>query len=368
MMMTAATTGDPALLHALCALSALHQALVIQSGRSMQNAPSSPSTGTLDPHSNPAALVFFQHKARAIELLRSGMAESTKSQYASSIAIVALLLLIEIINGERSIVTTHRHGLLELLGHCPFKNEEQDALFSDVLMIDVKTASLYRLKPSVVPPRKWIKKFGRLKNTIAIDDLSGHSKMASAFFTNDMRSDLGIPFVLILSAMRQLVETLEASMTEDIMAVDIDGTQILTLEYELLAYAHNDASGTQTDKRLIECCRVAALLYCNLCIWTWPKGTTLVEGLLSQLRVAILDWTLDPISARNDHLLLWLYFLGTMADSSSEDGHFFRWGFKVAAQSLKRPSGGDLEEGFRRFFYSERMMGPWVQKLLQLSA
>lgn len=357
MITTVATTRDPALLHALCALGALHHAQVLQAASSNF----SPGSLVRSPHMFRA---FSQHKMRAITLLRSRFSESTGIDYTSSTATVALLLLIEVMYGDRKTSLTHTRGLLALLDQSQWQDTEAGPLVADVLMIDTKSATLNGLPPSVRPPITWMKRFGYLKMSQYSTGWTRHKCMGSGFLTAEMRRDLGIPFIRILLAMGKLIDTLELNMSEDNMASEIDGSHFLALEYELLEYQVNWEIGIYANKRVLECCRLAALLYCNICVWIWPKGTTLVESLLSQLRTAILEWTLDPKCPQNLPFLLWLYFLGTLADSNTEDGHFYQWGVRTTAGSLSLRSDGELRKELQRYFYVERAMHPFLRTVL----
>lgn len=215
MITTVDHSRDPALLHALCAVGVLHHAQIIHA-TALNRSP-----GSLD-GSIHKFRALLHHKTRAIALLRSRFSESTGFQHMSSTATVALLLLIEVICGDRTNSLTHRRGLLALLDQSQWQDTNEGPLVADVLMIDTKSATMNRLPPSVRPPIKWMKRFAHSKKSPSTE-LTGHKSMGSGFFTPDMRRDLGIPFIRISSAMEQLIDTLELNVSEGNMASEIDG-------------------------------------------------------------------------------------------------------------------------------------------------
>lgn len=355
MIRTVASTGDPALLHALCALSAMHRAQIHLEPATRRKR----SFSAFDRRKN-VDMAYLRHKTRAITLLRSNFSNATAIQHKALIATVALLLLIEVLCGDPSTAIAHRRGLSELIKWSQCANSRLDFLACDVLMIDIKSAILNHSPPSLAPPVSWLARFGELKDSTI---LSERRRTGSGFFTRRMRRYLGPCFISILSVMAQLIDTVEENASSGAMASDIDGSQFLVLEHELVVYAGGVENDDLGDRRLSECCRLGALLYCNVCIWSWPKGATLVEALLSQLRKAMSDCILLSRSSQNSQLLLWLYFLGVLADSSSETGEFYWKGLEMTARSLGIGSEDGVRNALGRFFFVERLMSHTLQEL-----
>ena len=349
MIRIVATTGDQALLRALCAISALHRAQVTQTFTPGQ-------WSSLLDSAHTRSTDCLKHKLNAIRLLRSRFSRPDTAHLVASVATVALLLLIEVMGGDHSTISIHRRGLSDLMMQSGWQDCRFDLLTSDVLMVDIKSTALTRLPPLTGVPKSWQARFDLLKTLHCIADGSEHKDMCSGFFSSDMQHNLGAPFVLTLSAMRNMIILIDMDVFLDGPTSVIDGRHFLALEYELLLGLRANAAGFPNDRRLLECCRLAALLYCNVCVWTWPKGTTLVECLLSQLRRAILDWSMDPACSRNQTLLLWLYFMGAAVDSDTEDGQFYKWGVRVVAQSLDLRTAEDLRAVLKHFFFVSRLM------------
>ena len=293
---TALSESNAALLHALCAVGTIHRAIAPEKSTLTENT-------ALDTGTQEMRRAFLYHKQCAIILLQTNLSKPTSFQQASSLATVALLLMLESLSGDTATANAHRTGLLELRKRC--NSTLKDMMVSDLLMSDIKSATSSLTQPSIKPPDDWLLEFDRLKDRPFVPYRRDLALLGSGFVATKVGSYLGPALELIFCAMRNLINSVEGSFDG---ACDPDGAQILVLEHQLLSYQTNTNRPGAFSKQLREGCRIGALLYCNLCLWTWPKSATLVDNLSFRLRAAISQCTTELYDYDHCRALLWLYF------------------------------------------------------------
>ena len=340
----ALSESNAALLHALCAVGTIHQALAPQS--STLNGKTALGARTQQMRS-----VFLYHKQCAIILLQTNLSKPVSSQQTSSLATVALLLMLESLSGDTATANAHRTGLLELRKRC--NSTLKDMMVSDLLMSDIKSATSSLTQPSIKPSDDWLVEFDRLKHRPFVPYRRDLALLGSGFVATKVGSYLGPALELILCAMRNLINTVEESFD---CVCDPDGAQILVLEHQILSYNSTTNTTGAFTKQLRECCRIGALLYCNLCLWTWPKNATLVDNLLFRLRAAISQCTTELYDYDQCRALLWLYFMGSFAATDGKDQRWYVNGLKTVSDRLRLDNENHFRSVVASFLYVDRLM------------
>ena len=340
----ALSEGNAALLQALCAVGSIHRALAPE--YSTLNEKTAFVTNTHE-----MRRAFLYHKQCAIILLQTNLSKPVLVQRTSSLATVALLLMLESLSGDIATANAHRSGLLELTKRCG--NTLSDLMVSDLLMSDIKSATSSLSRPSIRLCDDWLSRFDELKHLPFVPHRSEFASLGSGFIGPQLGYYLGPALELIMCAMRNLINALEKSFD---CVSDIDGAQFLVLEHQLLSYHSSTNRTGMFSVQLTECCRIGALLYCNLCLWSWPKNATLVHNLVFRLRAVISQCTTDLYDYEQCRVLLWLYFMGSFAGTDGKHRQWYTNGMRVVSKWLHV---GD-EEHFRSLlacqFYVHRLM------------
>ncbi|KAK9782235.1 putative Tachykinin family protein [Seiridium cardinale] len=304
---------------------------------------------------------FLHHKQYAIALLQTNLFDSVEFQAESAVATVVLLLLIESLSGDSVTAHTHRSGLVALAKRYDMAQKSSHLMTSDILMSDIKSAVSTLSHPSMSPCLEWSTSFDELKHIHFTPCQPEFNLMGTGFMITNISHHLGPNFVQLVCGMRNLINSIEHNFNTGICASGINGTHVLVLEYELLSFPNSANRNGISSGRLIECCQIGALLYCNLFLWTWPKGATLVENLLSRLRATISQLTLESHVWEQSHVLLWLSFMATCATSSEEERQWYLRGMADASERLGLEDKGQLRSVLASFFYVDRLMGRHLQ-------
>ena len=346
----AATEGSQALLHALCAISTIHQILVLGNA-----APDQSIKGCTD--LNGVGRTFLNHKQRAVVLLRKDLSIPGAFQISSSVATVALLLMIESLSGDTTTAGTHKFGLLELVKRYCASNFPLQLMVSDVSMADIKSATSTLARPSIRLSDKRLSDFEKLKYLPFDPYRLDLAALGSGFVTKKMGFKLGSDLVLLLCAMRNLINDVERIVDTKPVVADVNGTHFLALEHQLLSSPSATSPDRLVNTRLAELCRIGAILYCNLCLWTWPRNATLINNLLFHLRAAISSWISIPDALEQHQVLLWLYFMGDFACPNAEERQWYFEGMGSLLAPLKILREDDFRSVLADFFYVDRLMG-----------
>jgi hypothetical protein len=300
---------------------------------------------------------FLNHKQRAVISLQTNLSNPADFQNTSSLATIALLLMIESLSGDTTTAEAHRSGLSQLAKCSGGTQKPSNFMVSDVLMSDIKSATSSLSQPSMRPCAAWLSDFDRLKHQPFFPHQPDLLSLGSGFIAATVCHDLGPAFVLLLCAMRNLINAVERNIDLRISISDIDGTHFLVLEHQLVSFQSGPNKTGVVSTQLAECCRIGALLYCNLCLWSWPKSATLIENLLLHLRAAISHWTSKLFVFEQLRVLLWLYFMGDFAASSAEEHQWYLIGMKNVLEWLNIETEDHFRSVLASLFYVDRLMG-----------
>lgn len=175
---------SPAVLHALCAVSTLHQAVIQNHGTGTATVP------VLKADQRTIGRVFLYHKQRAIVSLQMSLSSSSALQDPSSMATVALLLLIESLSGDIATSNTHRRGFVELVDRYGMPHKETDLTSSDVLMADIKSATSSLLRPSMRICNTWMTDLNQLGRAMFVPHRTELLYLGSGFMTGQVSDHL----------------------------------------------------------------------------------------------------------------------------------------------------------------------------------
>lgn len=338
----AMTEGNPALLHALCALSAIHRAL---ESSYMGSGPSGEMGRS-----------FLYHKQRAITLLQENLSKPSDPHIKSSLATVALLLIIESLSGDSRTAKTHRSGFLELVKQWKGNPESAHLLVSDVLASEIKSGLSSDSEPLIELAEEFSTGLEMLKHAQFVPHRPALLKLGSAFMDPELGQCLDPEFVLLMCAMRNLINAFEKNFDLGIGVSNVDGTHFLAIEHKLLSFrSGNNIKGAFYS--LTECCRIGALLYYNVYLWHWPKKSTLIAIMLGHLRAAMSQWTPNPRIRAHLCIRLWLYFVGSVACADLDARQWYIGGMKDVLQHLHITCENDFRAALSTTFFVDRMMG-----------
>ena len=355
--------ADPALLHALCAVSAIHRSLFVQStGPSVLSTESNATVSTSAMDRN-----FLRHKWDAVRFLRINLSQASNLDRNSTLATASLLLMIETLSGDTTAADVHKSGLLQLVRLNDEEEKPTALMGSDLLMIDIKSATSCVSKPLLSPPSEWLTQFTMLKHEPFVPCRQDLGRLGSFFLGKRLCRSLGLPLVYLFCAMRNLINALERNADVQLSRSNLDGSSFLVLEHQLLCFLSEDQRrDAEADMQLVECCCLGALLYCNLCMWNWPKRASLVGNLVSHLRRAVNRWTSSAqLPLKHLPVLLWLLTLASFASSRAEDYQWSENSLKVVLKLLNIHNGEDFRSVLSNFFYVERLMGQHLNENLQ---
>ena len=348
----AMSEGNPAVLHALCAVSTMHRLLVSET--------SIVSSDALFPSESSIEIrkAFLFHKQCAITSLQINLSKSDDVQLQSSLATTALLLMMESLSGNATAATsTHRAGLLWLMKRHNQKQESSPVMTGDLLMSDIKSATSSLSRPVTKPCDDWLSKFDELTLLPFVPHRTDLVLLGNGFMTAKIGQYLGPDLNLLMCAMRNLINTVEEAFDNGKHASDLTGIYFLVLEHQLLTCQREDDGNGAMGSDIAECCRIASLLYCNLCLWSWPKDATLVHNLLSHLRTAILRWTPERYSYEQASVQLWLYFMGSFATSDLQERQWYLTGMKKVTKWFDIGDEDEFRSVLAGLFYVDRLMG-----------
>ena len=342
--------GNPALLHALCAVSTIHRALVPGSTILAGSSIAPEDKGEM-------RRIFLYYKQCAIVLLQTVLSKAVDIQTQSSLATVAMLLMIESLSGDTTTADIHRSGLLELVKRYDGKQKSSDFLVSDMLMSDIKSATSNLSRPSMRPNGKSLSEFDRLKHLPFVPHRPSLTSLGSGFVATKVGRYLGPAWILLMCGMRNLINAVEQNFDMEIGVFDVNGAHFLVLEHQLLSFRSCTKEDSVFRTQLMEGCRIGALLYCNLCLWNWPKNATLIENLLFHLRTAISQWTAESYIPGQLPILLWLYFMGSFAASGAEESRWYLNGMEDVSERLEIRDEDHFRCVLASMFYVDRLMG-----------
>lgn len=344
----ALTVRDPSLLHALCAISIAHRSLE-QEHKALES--------LIEPGSGETTgLALLRHKQNAIAWLQKSLSTHGKTRNPSSQATIVLLLTIETLCGDTVTANTHKFGLMELVRRTTPVSGSSSLLRSDILMSDIKSAASGFSELSIKPDVEWIDCFDRLKHMPFTAHRPDLALLGSGFMTPAARESLGNELVLLLLGMRQLVNVLELHSDAGIDASAITGTSFLVLEHELLSYRSVNEKAGAFNESIGKCCRLAALLYCNLCVWKWPKASTLIKNLSERLCQAVSEWTLTTPASGDLPLVLWFNFMGTFAASNEGQLRWYLKGITAVSNWIGIKTDLHLQSVLQTFFCADKLL------------
>ena len=346
----ATSEGNPAFLHVLCAVSTIHRALVQVTTILDRSSIAHEEKGEI-------RRAFLYYKQCVVILLKINISKPVDIQTKSSLATVALLLMMESLSGDTATADAHRSGLLELVKRHGEAQKLSYFMVSDVLMSDIKSATSSLSRPSMRPCVEWLSEFDRLKHLPFVPHRPDLMSLGSGFVTTKVGHYLGPALFLLMCAMRNLINAVEQSFDMGICVPDVNGAHFLVLEHQLLSFQSGTYGNGVFNKQLIECCRIGTLLYCNLCLWSWPKNATLIENLLFHLRTAISQWTPEPYVCEQFPVLLWLYFIGSFATSRAEEHQWYLKGMEDVSEWLDIQEEDHFRSVLASLFYVDRLMG-----------
>lgn len=261
------------------------------------------------------------------------------------------MLMIESLSGDTTIAEAHKSGLLQLTKYSGGPHKPPNFMVSDVLMSDIKLATSSLSQPSMTPCAAWLSDFDRLKYQSFVPHPTDLLSLGSGFIATTVSHNLGPVFVLLMCAMRSIINAVERNIYLIISISDVDGTHFLVLEHQLLSIQSGNDRIVVVSTPLAECCGVGAFLYCNMCLWSWPKRSTLIENLLFHLRAAISPWTSKLLDFEQFPVLLWLCYLKRGRTSAVPGWHEGRVG--MAQSRNRRPFPLILAS----LLYVDRLMG-----------
>lgn len=341
--------GHPALLHALCAVGAVYRALI---GNSVYlNGPP-----VVFEHTDELETAFRAHKQRAIASLRMNLLRQNDHLNTTSIAIAILLLIMETLSGDVTAASIHKSGIVQLTKLCDNASQSLKSLVSDLLMSDIKSATSSLSRPSVSINETWVSELDRLRLLPYVPYRPDLTSQGSGFATVNISQQLGHALTQLMCATRNLINAVEQDFHLGVGVSGIDGVHFLVLEHQLLSLASGEGIKDVLDGGLAECCRIGALLYCNLCLWTWPKNATLVTNLLSYYRAAITNWKPNLEIYEQQTLLLWLYFMGSFGSTRTEDRDWYLSGMRDVSERLSIKTQYEYHCILSKFFYVDRLM------------
>ena len=294
-------------------------------------------------------------------LLRKDLSAQGDFQKSSSVATVALLLMIESLSGSTTTADAHRFGLLELLKCYSPNKTPLHLMVSDVLMSDIKSATSSLSKPSFGLSDEWVSGFERLKYLPFGAHRPDLAALGSGFLATNVGPNLGSAFLLLLCAMRNLINDVERIVDLKLLVPDGNGSHFLVLEHQLLSLQSGKNQNRLVSTLLAEACRIGAILYCNLCMWTWPKSATLIKNLLSHLRAAISRWKLEACAFEHCQTLLWLHFIGDFACSTIGERQWYLEGMTDLLEPLNISREDHFRSVLAKFFYVDRLMGTYLK-------
>lgn len=346
---------DPMLLHALCAISTMHQTLTYGSGILS-------ISSVVPEHYDTVNSSFLYHKQRAISSLRTSLLAGSGSRNPSIQATIILLLTVEILRGDQVTASAHKSGLLELVKYGEWTRKSPHLMLSDAMMSDLKSSASSLSQPSVLPDGNWVNELDKLKCQPFEPHRPDLASLGSGFMTLDTRNSLGSYFVRLMRAMQHLINAVEQSYDLGIGVSQIDGTHFLVLEHQLLSFQSYRRGVSSLNSKLTECCRLAALLYCNLCLWSWPKTSTLIKNLSGHFHQAMEALLSELQVGEQLPIMLWLYFIGSLATSSTDE---LKWYLK-GTMRVYSVLGVEDEVHFRsilaNFLYVDRLLGEHLYK------
>lgn len=126
------------------------------------------------------------------------------------------------------------------------------------------------------------------------------------------------------------------------------------LEYRLLSYSPPELGINICDNKFKEALRIAAVLWINTGLWTFPLSTSLVRSMTGHLVKVLVESDLGSWRARFPDMLLWILVIGTCCTPAEGSRRAFLLGHLNFITTLRGfKSKEDIVKVLRSFIYMD---------------
>lgn len=349
------SSGEPALMNAICFTGALHQIVCQMNSLDM----SAVKPQSIEQKSLQNAM---KHKAKTLAEMNKALSDNKQAISNASLVCVSLLRGLEGVTGDRDAITAHTYGLKRMVELRGGLDNIDDLLAADILTSDTKVCLIDLSQPSFPLSPSWQERYRQLSATEFIPHSPSLTYLGYRFFDPDIASILDPEMLQILHYFRHLINYVEqtASKEKQLPNDTYTSGEFLTAESLLLSFPYEGHSILNMNGRIQECCRIAVLLYSNSALWNIPSYFALKQGLVRNFRNALKELDLEDCQACFPDLLLWLLFLGSWASEQQLERTWYVHRLARVVQNLGLVTWEDTRLQLQGFFYVDRLLNkPW---------
>jgi hypothetical protein len=294
--------GHAALLHTICYVAAVHQALV--KGIDIRA-----DWSTVDESDRSILEGLVQHKDKALHLLNYAFSNLAQACTDTAILTVSLFLITESLYADTTSVTVHAKGLGQMLEQRGGREAIPHEVFHYVLMADVKTSILTWSTPSFSLTQRLSSLHAEAEAEFNAQQILRPPSTGFDFLQPQISLLVSQEMMECCHVLCYLMNLIEDSFHSSTASPNLR-THFLVLEHRLLSLSVEDA--------LAACCRLALILYCNVALWSWPKASSLIQSLLHHLQQAIRSCGPNLHEQGPAEILIWCLLLASFASTDEE--------------------------------------------------
>jgi len=231
----------------------------------------------------------IMHKSKALSLMNQVLADPNRAITESSIITVSLLFALEGVGGDLGSAEIHSRGLARMVDIRGGLSALAPNVVGDIYTSDTKTVAVGLTKPDFPLTDYWKQRLDLLSST-NFEPGPVLPLVATRFFDPDLVQIFHPDMLRNFRYMRHLINYTEFSKSRRCSKpiAPYSTGEYTVAEHVLLSFPFEGHSITTTNEHVQECTRIAAILYCNLALWTCPNYFALIKALAINLRQAIL--------------------------------------------------------------------------------